>query len=311
MRSRPLFRLISLAIAALLMFYAVPWAATAVWNVSRAATNTADFIGSYRWSISAPWFGGFSGIEVTEDGTGFTAITDRAHIVEGIFLRRGDTIHDIQITRDERLADHDTQEIRGRKEDSEGLAIAANGTRYVSFENPNRVVEYTENGTRELPRPAGFNTFRFNKSFESLAVNPAVNGAEQLLLIAEKPSSQPDVSQVWVWRDTTGWEALGAYPEHDGFLPVGADFGPDGFLYVLERKFVSVGFRTRLRRFSLSGDGLTGGDILLNTALAQHDNLEGVSIWRDAAGALRATMISDDNFLWIQRTEITEYRLPE
>ena len=82
-------------------------------------------------------------------------------------------------------------------------------------------------------------------------------------------------------------------------------------MYVLERKFGSVGFRTRLRRFTLSREGLAGGQILLNTALAQHDNLEGLSIWRDAAGALRATMISDDNFLWIQRTEIVEYRLPE
>jgi len=42
-----------------------------------------------------------------------------------------------------------------------------------------------------------------------------------------------------------------------------------------------------------------------------HDNLEGVSVWRDADGALRATLVSDDNFRFLQQTEIVEYLLPD
>jgi hypothetical protein len=40
------------------------------------------------------------------------------------------------------------------------------------------------------------------------------------------------------------------------------------------------------------------------------DNLEGLSVWRDIAGQIRLTLISDDNFRLLQRTEIVEYVLP-
>jgi hypothetical protein len=45
-------------------------------------------------------------------------------------------------------------------------------------------------------------------------------------------------------------------------------------------------------------------------ATGTHDNLEGLDVWADAEG-LRATMISDDNFRFFQRTEIVDYRLPD
>ena len=48
--------------------------------------------------------------------------------------------------------------------------------------------------------------------------------------------------------------------------------------------------------------------ILLETRPLQYDNLEGISVWDDGVG-MRITMISDDNFLFVQRTEIVEYRL--
>jgi hypothetical protein len=93
---------------------------------------------------------------------------------------------------------------------------------------------------------------------------------------------------------------------------VAADFGPDGRFYVLERDFRALGgFSSRLRRFELGTDGLTGEAILLETPFALHDNLEGLSVWRDDQGVLRATMISDDNFIFVQQTQIVEYRLPD
>jgi hypothetical protein len=36
-----------------------------------------------------------------------------------------------------------------------------------------------------------------------------------------------------------------------------------------------------------------------------------VAIWRDDAGRLTATMVSDNNFLDLLATEIVEYRLPD
>jgi hypothetical protein len=48
---------------------------------------------------------------------------------------------------------------------------------------------------------------------------------------------------------------------------------------------------------------------LLETATGTYDNLEGLAVWRDDAGAIRLTMISDDNFKSFQVTQFVEYRV--
>jgi len=51
--------------------------------------------------------------------------------------------------------------------------------------------------------------------------------------------------------------------------------------------------------------------VLLQTPVGFHDNLEGVSIWRDAQGRLRASMVADNNFLPFLSSGIVEYTLPD
>ena len=65
------------------------------------------------------------------------------------------------------------------------------------------------------------------------------------------------------------------------------------------------------RRWTITADGPMNEESLLETATGTHDNLEGVAIWRDNQGRLRATMVSDDNFFALQRTELVEYALPD
>ena len=64
-----------------------------------------------------------------------------------------------------------------------------------------------------------------------------------------------------------------------------------------------------MRSFALGEGGLTDERVEMESATGQHDNLEGLSVWRDGAGVIRLTMISDDNFSFFQTTEIVEYRL--
>lgn len=109
--------------------------------------------------------------------------------------------------------------------------------------------------------------------------------------------------------DNGAWTQPFALPRRGGHLPVGADFGPDGRLYVLERLFTGYGFSSRVRRFDVSDNGLTNETMLIDTPALRHDNLEGLAVWQDASGAIRLTMISDDNEFALQRTEIVEYRV--
>jgi hypothetical protein len=64
-----------------------------------------------------------------------------------------------------------------------------------------------------------------------------------------------------------------------------------------------------VRSFAVGAETIGDERILLTTAAGTHDNLEGIAMWQDAEGAVRATMLSDDNYRWFQRTELVEYRL--
>jgi hypothetical protein len=98
------------------------------------------------------------------------------------------------------------------------------------------------------------------------------------------------------------WTQPFTIPRDGAFLPVGADFGPDGRLYLLERDFRGLaGFAARVRAFAIGPDGPGPAETVLETDPGTHDNLEGLSVWRDGAGALRLTMVSDDNFQFFLR----------
>ena len=135
-------------------------------------------------------------------------------------------------------------------------------------------------------------------------------GGGRLYTLTEKSRTLEGDIPVYRW-DGQAWSTPFVLPARGGFLPVSADFGPDGRLYVLERSVSLTGFRTRLRRWDTTNDVPSAEETLLETATGTHDNLEGLSIWRDAQGEMRATMVSDDNFLALQRTELVEYLLPD
>ena len=93
-------------------------------------------------------------------------------------------------------------------------------------------------------------------------------------------------------------------------MPTGADFGPDGRFYILERGHYSLGFHSSgARCLTLTETGFTDIQTILQTPWGTHGNLEGLSVWRDQDGHIRLTMVSDDNFLPFLRSEIVEYIL--
>jgi hypothetical protein len=108
------------------------------------------------------------------------------------------------------------------------------------------------------------------------------------------------------------WDTALSLPRPDGFMPVSADFGPDGRLYVLLRQFHGLmGFSSKLIRTTVGEDALGPIEVLFESAVGLHDNLEGLSVWRDGAGHLRASMVADNNFLPFLSSSIVEYTLPD
>lgn len=261
-------------------------------------------IGSYHWQVDDPRFGGFSAIEVTDEGAGFLALSDRGHLFAGQLARTDGVISGIEIAKVEALRRAFGIPLRREESDSEGLAIGPDGTVHISFE--------WRHGLRQMPggeMPLGdlvpaptFAELQRNSSLEALAIGP--DGA--LYTIPERSGRAERPFPVYRYLNGA-WDQPFNLPRRGAFLVSGADIGPDGRLYVLERDFIGIGFRSRVRRFDLEGGA---EEEILTTLPRRHDNLEGISVWADEAG-LRMTLISDDNFRPFQRTEVVEYRLTD
>jgi hypothetical protein len=261
-------------------------------------------IGSYEWRNDDPRFGGFSAIEVSADGNAFIALSDRAAFVRGTITREGDTIIDVRLDELHPLFQGDNAPLPSNGKDSEGLAIAGDGTVFVSFESAHGVRQFDgiDQPASALMTSEAFADMQKNSSLEALAIGP--DGA--LYTMPERSGLATRPFPVFRLKDGI-WDQPFAIRRDGPYLISGADIGPDGLLYILERDFAGIGFRNRIRRFALDG---TGEELVIETGLRSHDNLEGISVWQDADG-LRMTLISDDNFRAFQRTEIVEYRLTD
>jgi hypothetical protein len=289
--------------------------ALAVWCAACAGIAQADatltLVGTHVWRMPGdPRFGGFSAIEVDADGTGFVALSDRATLYRGRLVRQGDQIVSVRAAKGTPLLDADGHELVDDRGDSEGLALRVDGTAFLSFEGADRIAVLPPGASRltDLPGHPAFARFQLNSALEALALDPQ----DRLITLPERSGKMDRPFPVWRREADGRWTQPYNVPRRGEYLPVGADTGPDGRFYLLERHFAGLfGFSTRIRSFAFSDTGLTDEQTLLQTRTGLHDNLEGISIWRDSDGEIRLTMISDDNFNLFQRTELVEYRLTD
>ncbi|MEM9425630.1 MAG: esterase-like activity of phytase family protein [Pseudomonadota bacterium] len=251
---------------------------------------------------------GVSGLEVSPDGASFVAVTDRGWWIEGQFARRGDAITEITIDGIQPILGMDGFPSAARRvgdwSDAEGLALAPDGTAWVSFERWPRVSRFDD--VRALPilikEHPTFYDHAENWQLEAVAIAP--DGT--LYTFSEKPLVEG--FPIYRLGDDNTWVIDGYLPEQDVFAIVGADFGPDGSLYLLERKLVvGLWWQNRIRRVRLDG---TEDVILWTGERGEYGNLEGIAVWEDAQG-LRLTLVSDNNGSTKEATQFVEFRLTE
>ncbi len=269
-------------------------------------TETAREVSRFTWQEDDERFGGFSGLEIDPDGGGFMVLSDRGFFLRAALVRTADgKIADVRPGDYFALKPEANSQWPGRGIDSEGLAIAPDGTIYVSAEGIHQVFRFSgpDQPAQPLPRTRLFDRLIKNGSLESLAIGP--DGALYTLPERSGRTSRPFP----VFRLQNGrWDTPFSLPRLDEFLPVGMDFGPDGALYLLERRFSMLwGFSSRVRRFVLGDQKVLSGEVIFESPAGEYGNLEGISAWQDGDGNIRLIMISDDNFSFLQSTEIVEY----
>jgi hypothetical protein len=280
-------------------------------SVSLAHAQAPSLVEDARvaWISGNLDFGGFSGIEVLDGGAGFLAISDRGHWATGRLRRENGILTGVETTGFGPLREISGKPLDGDNVDAEGLALASDGAAYVSFEAFHRIRRYdpVDGPAENFPSPRDFAGLQRNSGLEALAIDQAGT----LYAIPERSGKLDRPFPVFRYRNGT-WDADLGIRRDGAFLVTGADFGPDGRLYVLERDFRWLGgFSNRVRRFDLGPDGFTNEVTLLELPFGGTDNFEGISVWRDGSGAIRATLVSDDNFFPLQQTAIAEYVLRE
>lgn len=340
-------RFLLLALAGIvLVFGGAGWMALRALEggVGGPSTGMADGLVPYGrlwWREKAAEFGGFSGLAVDGDGAAFWAVSDRAGLVRAQMLRDSvGRLSDIRLDTLTRLTNRKGGAHAPFGADSEGMAPAQGGGFFISWEGLVRVTVHAPEGGAgpwaewRLHEWDKFRPIFGNAGFEALAILPSgalwtfperrsaaldevtagLPGPDQgqgVPVLQLTPPAMPAEGQAPAFG---AWAIAGWLPEDGRWSVTGADIGPDGALWLLERKFGWRGFSTRIRRFPRGADGLpdlSRGKPVLETRPGELGNMEGISVWRAPDGAaLLVTLIADNDFWRLRRTLIAEYLWP-
>lgn len=260
------------------------------------------------WSEPGEDFGGFSGLELTDGGKGFLAVSDRGRLVQARIARDADgRLQAVTLEAMLPLIDNQGQVATGFHGDAEALRQAPDGSLLIAFESYARVARF------HLPDlvPVPLNHWdRFrdrwgNEGMESLALS----AKGEIITVLERPGMEGSYHTL-VYGGGVEWHWGPELATDGAYAAVDADFGPDGQLYLLERSYIwGLGFRTRLSAYQPAGAGFAAPKVVLESDRGQFGDFEGLDVWRDAQGQMRATMISDNNFGMFRGTELAEFLL--
>lgn len=293
------------------------------------ADAAATFVGGLVLRAADDRFGGISGAAL--DGADLSLVTDRGHWLRFRVDRgpRGE-ITALSDGRIGPLLDRDGAPLRWRNIDAEAVGRGPGGGWWIGFEQRHRItrrpaLDAAADATA-AQLPSG--DFERNGGIEALAAD--ADGG--LWAFAETPSA--DGASILGWRLHGGRATAMSISRSDGFKATGADFGPDGALYLLERRYgLLSGVRMRVRRFGPvaiaavwggapgeSTDLGAGETLLTLDQRAPIDNMEALVVEAAPATArpgappprpqVLITALSDDNFALLQRTVLLQFTAP-
>jgi hypothetical protein len=259
-------------------------------------------------------FGGWSDLDVSEDGARLTAISDRGFWLEAtlVYDDAGGLSHAAN-ARLGSLVNLAGRPQRGLAGDAEGLARAPDGSFFVSFERRHRIWHYPAADPpfsalpRALPAPPGLVDAPENGGIEALVRLP---GGRLLALSEELYQGEAHVG--WV-GDGRSWQRL-TYQAASDFKPTGLTRLPSGDLLVLERRFTRLGLPgARIVRLAVQdvvpGARLTGIELARIEPPLTLDNFEGIAARLGPSGETLVYLLSDDNFFFLQRTLLLMFEL--
>jgi len=253
-------------------------------------------------------FGGISGLTVSENGENFVFLSDKSFFFKGKIIRNNlNKIIDLKILDKGQLSSSKGEILTGKNIDSESIVKIDKSGYYVSFESNNRIMyhETLESPGKFIPKHSDFDKLLFNDGIEALAIKE--NG--ELYALPELPPKGKDYHPIYKFNNNE-WSIIDKIKIDQGFKVVDAEMIDDENLITLERKFSFYdGFKIRLRRIIFEKNIIKNSEILLESLPWEYYNFEGLGKWKDSNGNIYLTMVSDNQFSPLLKTEVKEFIL--
>ncbi len=281
------------------------------------------YMGGISYSSAEETLGGISGVRVVQNGARFLAISDKGSWFSGDFVRdENGTLNAIANASVAPMRDGNGKIFSSKKNgDAEGLEVIGNFA-LVSFERNSRILRYRID-LQELNAKGK----SFRKKIRKVKL-PNNNGLEAITILQPVSSGDPDDARIAVlsehslnkqgnirgfvstkkkWKEFSV-KKIGKYKITDATLL------EDESILVLERRFsITSGASIRIRKIPVAlikPGALVDGEIIFEADNRyQIDNLEGISDWKNDKGQTIITLVSDDNFSYLQRNIILEFEL--
>jgi hypothetical protein len=279
-----------------------------------------EFRGGLELTSKAREFGGLSALHMYPDGSHFIAATDTGRWLRGRIVYSGSTPTGIADAEMAPMLGADGKRLASRGWfDTEAITEDA-GTLYVGIERVHRIVkfDFAQNGFQSrgvpIPVPDEFKGMPSNKSIEAIAMVPKGQPLAGTLIVVSEAAldASGNIKAFLLGGPNPGTFTV---KRTDDFDVTDCIVLPGGDLLILERKFAWLQGYTRIRRIAsadIRPGALVDGSVLLDADFGQQiDNFEGLGIHRTAAGETVLTLVSDDNFLPLQRTLLEQFTLVE
>lgn len=273
------------------------------------------FRGGHSLTANDSRFGGWSDLDISDDGSRLTAISDRGfwfdvrveHDANGAIAQLGDARLGYLMN----MAGFRQPGLEG---DAEGMSRTPDGSFLVSFERRHRIWLYPAAEPpfsvrpRPLPMPAEAAKMPENGGIETVVRLPG----GRILAVSEELVTQDGANVGWLGDGKT-WSQV-SYVAGPDFKPTGAARLPDGDILILERRFsrmsVPAGRIVRVRADALKpGARLEGEELARIEPPLTFDNFEGITARLGPQGEVFIYVISDDNYFFLQRTLLLVFEL--
>ncbi len=267
--------------------------------------------------------GGISGFRILGEGKKFLSVSDKGNWFTGSIAR--DETGKITGISDAKIAP-----LRNKKGhpittkssgDAEGLEIVGDRV-LVSFERNSRILNYKLDLDYLASRAKDF-----RPSIRKIKL-PYNGGLEAITKLAPLDNSKLSKIDIAVFsensRDSNGnirgfiskkkkWHGF-TVRENGGYKITDTTLLPDGNILILERQYsLATGAQIRIRKIPASDiepGALLDGEIVFEADKKfQIDNFEGMSAWVSEENKTMLTIVSDDNFSFLQRNLLLEFEL--